>query len=322
MRTPTILAVGLLAILATACTSAGSSASPAPASVAPSASTAAVSAAPSEAPSAAPSSAACSTADLATLKAGTLTIGTDNPAYPPYFAVNADGHKTAPWALGDPTNGQGFESAFAYALAEKLGFTKDQVVWTYVPFDNSYKPGAKTFDLDINQVSALPERTGAVDFSDGYYFVNQAVVSLAANPVAKVTTISGLAAYRFGAQVGTSSYKTITDIIKPSADARVYDTNDAAIAGLKAKQIDAIVVDLPTAFFMTGAQLDDKGAVVGQFQLPSGADVEHFGVVMAKGSSLKPCVDAAIKTLTDDGTLAAITTEWLSEKVKAPVFTP
>ena len=121
MRTPTILAVGLLALLATACTSAGSSASPAPASAAPSASTAAVSAAPSEAPSAAPSADACSPADLATLKAGTLTIGTDNPAFPPYFQPNADGHKTAPWELGDPTNGQGFEGAFAYALADKLG---------------------------------------------------------------------------------------------------------------------------------------------------------------------------------------------------------
>jgi polar amino acid transport system substrate-binding protein len=322
MRTPALLTLGLIAILAAACTSAGSSASPAPASVAPSASTAVASTAPSVAPSVAPSQDACAAADLATLTAGKLTIGTDNPAFPPYFAPNADGHTTAPWELGDPTNGQGFEGAFAYALAEKLGFTKDQVAWTYVPFDNSFKPGAKSFDLDINQVSVLPERTGAVDFSDGYYFLNQAVVALAANPVAKVKTISGLADYRFGAQVGTSSYKTITDIIKPKADPRVYDTNDAAIAALKAKQIDAIVADLPTAFYMTGAQLDDKGAVVGQFQLPSGAEVEHFGVVMAKGSSLKPCVDAAIKALTDDGTLAALTQEWLSDKAAAPIFTP
>jgi polar amino acid transport system substrate-binding protein len=318
MRKTAILSLALIALLATACSTTGSSASPA-ATAAASPSTALASTAPSVAPSATPD--ACAAANLALLTPGKLTIGTDNPADPPYFAENADGHKTADWALGDPTNGQGFESAFAYALAKQLGFTADQVVWTYVPFDNSFKPGAKSFDIDVNQISASPERSQSVDMSDGYYFVNQAVVALAANPVAKVTSISGLAAYRFGAQVGTTSYQTITDVIKPTTEARVYDTNDAAIAGLKAKQIDAIVVDLPTAFYMAAAQLDG-GTVVGQFQLPADAQVEHFSVVLAKGSMVTPCVNAAIKALTDDGTLAAITQEWLSDKVAAPVFTP
>ena len=320
MRKTMTLTLSLFAILATACTSGGSSPSAAVPTAAPTASTAVATTAPSVAPSATPD--ACAVATLPVLTAGKLTIGTDNPAFPPYFAFNADGSKTAPWELGDPTNGMGFESAFAYALADKMGFTKDQVQWTYVPFDSSYKPGAKTFDLDINQVSDLPEREAAVDFSDGYYFVNQAVVSLAANPIAKVTSIADLAKYRFGAQVGTSSLKTITDVIKPTAEPNIYDTNDAAIAALKAKQIDGIVADLPTAFYMTGAQLDDKGAVVGQFQNPPGADVEHFGVVLAKGSPITPCVNTAIKALTDNGSLAAITQEWLSDKASAPVFTP
>ncbi len=315
MRRTTISSLGLIAILAAACTSAGSSVAPSAAS--PSA--AAVSTAPSVAPSATPD--ACAAANLTLTAPGKLTIGTDNPAYPPYYSENADGSKTAPWELGDPTNGLGFESAFAYAVAEKLGFTHEQVAWTYVPFDSSYAPGAKTFDIDVNQVSATPERAAAVDLSDGYYFVNQAVVSLADNPVASVTSTAALAAFRFGAQTGTTSYKTITHVIKPTAEASVYDSNDAAIAGLKAKQIDAIVVDLPTAFYMAAAQLDN-GKVFGQFPAPTGADAEHFSVVLPKGSALTTCINGAIKAITDDGSLAAITKEWLSDKVSAPVFTP
>ena len=283
-----------------------------------------VTTAPSVAPSAtpAPTPDACAAANLTLVAPGKLTIATDNPAFPPYFAENADGHKTAPWELGDPTNGQGFEGAVAYAVAAKLGFTKDQVVWTYVPFDNSYKPGPKTFDFDINEVSFTPERAQAVDMTDGYYFVNQAIAALAANPIAKVTTISGLAAFKLGAQVGTTSYSTITDVIKPTKDPSVYDTNDAAVAALKAKQIDGIVTDLPTAFYMSGAQLDN-GTVVGQFALPTtGIPGEHFSLVLAKGSSLTSCLNGAIAAITTDGSLAAITKEWLSDKASAPIFTP
>ena len=316
MRRTTISSLGLIAILTAACTSAGSSVAPSAAS--PSA-VAAVSTAPSVAPSATPN--ACAAANLTLTAPGKLTIGTDNPAYPPYYSENADGSKTAPWELGDPTNGLGFESAFTYAVAAKLGFTHEQVAWTYVPFDSSYAPGPKSFDIDVNQVSATPERAAAVDLSDGYYFVNQAVVSLADNPVASVTSTADLAKYRFGAQTGTTSYKTITDVIKPTAEASLYKSNDAAISGLKAKQIDAIVVDLPTAFYMAAAQLDN-GKVVGQFPAPAGADAEHFSVVLPKGSALTTCINGAIKAITDDGSLAAITKEWLSDKVSAPVFTP
>ncbi len=321
MRTFRVLSIGLVAIVAAACSSSGSSATPVVSS--PSAA-AVVTTAPSVAPSATPSASpdACAAANLTLVAPGKLTIATDNPAFPPYFAENADGHKTAPWELGDPTNGQGFESAVAYALATKLGFTKDQVAWTYVPFDNSYKPGPKTFDFDINEVSYTPERAQAVDMTDGYYFVNQAIAALASNPIAKVTTISGLAAFRLGAQVGTTSYSTITDIIKPTKDPSVYDTNDAAIAGLKAKQIDGIVTDLPTAFYMAGAQLDN-GTVVGQFALPTASvGGEHFSLVLEKGSTLTSCINGAIAAITADGSLAAITTEWLSDKAAAPVFTP
>jgi polar amino acid transport system substrate-binding protein len=318
VRRTHLLAIGVVAVVAAACSSPAASPSTSAAAI--------VSAAPSaasEAPSVAPSASLdpCAAANLVTLASDTLTIGTDNPAYPPYFAENADGTKTAPWELGDPTNGKGFESAFAFTLATTLGYTPDQVEWTYVPFDSSYAPGTKPFDLDINQISYSAERAQAVDLSDGYYFVNQAVVSLADNPVANVTTVTDLAGYRFGAQTGTTSYKTITDVIKPTAEVSVYDSNDAAIAGLNAKQIDAIVVDLPTAFYMSAAQIKN-GKVVGQFDAPTGADAEHFSVAMEKDSTLTPCINAAIATMKDSGRLESITKEWLSRQVAAPVFAP
>jgi polar amino acid transport system substrate-binding protein len=252
---------------------------------------------------------------------GKLTIGTDNPAFPPYFSPNEDGTKTDPWELGDPTNGQGFEGAFAYALAEQLGFAKADVTWVVVPFDNSFAPGDKPFDIDINQVSYKPDRAAAVDLSDGYYTLNQSIVALKANGLASVTSIAGMKDFKFGAQVGTTSLDTINTVIAPTAAAKVYTTNDEAVAGLKAKQIDGLVVDLPTAFFVTAAQVENS-VVVGQFPAPTSADAEHFSVVLAKGSPLTACVNAAIARMTADGSLAALTTEWLADKVNAPVLQP
>ncbi len=308
-------AVLLAATLVAACSTAGSSPSAsAVASAAASPSAAASSAAPSATPD------ACAKDNLTLTSAGKLTIGTDNPAYPPYFQI-PDGTATAPWELGDPTNGEGFESAFAYALAEQLGFAKDDVTWVVVPFDNSFAPGKKTFDIDINQVSFKPERAQAVDMSDGYYTLNQSVVGLKANAIASAKTVADLKAFKLGAQLGTTSLDTINNVIVPTTEAKVYTTNDDAIAGLTAKQIDGIVVDLPTAFYVTGAQVENS-VIVGQFAAPTGADAEHFSVVLAKDSPLTACVNTAIAGLKSDGTLAAITTEWLSDKASAPVIQP
>jgi polar amino acid transport system substrate-binding protein len=307
----------LLASLALgACTSgATSSPSSAASSAAPSV---AASVAASVAPS--PSADACAKDTLTVKTAGKLTIGTDNPAFPPYFQVPS-GTATAPWELGDPTNGEGFESAFAYALAEQLGFDKADVVWTVVPFDNSFAPGAKSFDLDINQVSYKADRAQAVDLSDGYYTLNQSIVALKANVLASARTIADLKGYKFGAQVGTTSLDTINNVIAPTAAAQVYNSNDDAVAALKAKQIDGLVVDLPTAFYVTAVQVDNS-AIVGQFAPPAGADAEHFSVVLAKGSPLTACVNAAIAAMKSDGSLDAITKEWLSDKASAPVIAP
>jgi polar amino acid transport system substrate-binding protein len=313
-RAVTSSVVLLVAVMAAACSTTGGSS--------PSASTAATSpsaaASASTAPSASPD--ACAKDSLTTTAAGKLTVGTDNPAYPPYFQI-PDGTPTAPWELGDPTNGQGFESAFAYALADKLGFAKTDVVWVVVPFDNSFAPGAKTFDIDVNQVSYKAERAQAVDLSDGYYTLNQSIVALKDNGLASAKTVADLKAFKFGAQVGTTSLDTINNVIAPTAKAMVYTTNDDAIAALKAKQIDGIVVDLPTAFYVTAAQVENS-VIVGQFAPPTGADAEHFSVVLAKASPLTACVNTAIATMKSDGSLDAITKEWLSDKASAPVIQP
>jgi polar amino acid transport system substrate-binding protein len=307
--------LGLIAILVAACSTTGgeaTSASPAIASEPP----------VTEAPvSVAPSAEAdiCTAAEMPTVTPGIFTIGTDNPAFPPYFeAVDAP---TDPWELGDPTTGNGFESAFAYALAEEFGFDREAVTWIVVPFANSFAPGDKAFDVDINQISFTPERAQNVDMSDGYFFVNQSVVAKADTPAAEVTTLSGLKDLRLGAQVGTTSLATIQDVIAPTADPSVYDTNDAAIAALEADQIDAIVVDLPTAFFITAAQMDN-GTIVGQIEQPEDADAEYFSAVLPKDSPLTECVNQAIAAMQSDGRLDAITQEWLSDKANAPVLQP
>ena len=308
--------LGLIAILVAACSTTGGEASPTSPSIA---SAPPVTEAPvSEAPSA--EADICTAAEMPTVTPGTFTIGTDNPAYPPYFEI-VDPPVTDPWELGDPTTGTGFESAFAYALAEELGFDRDTVRWIPVKFDNAYAPGPKDFDVDINQISFTPERAENVDMSDGYYFVNQSVVANKDTPAAEVTTLSALKEMRLGAQVGTTSLATIQNVIQPTVDPSVYDDNTAAIAALDAKQIDAIVVDLPTAFFITAAQMDN-GVIVGQIEQPEDADAEYFSAVLPKDSPLTACVNQAIAALQSDGRLDGITQEWLSDKANAPVLQP
>ena len=255
----------------------------------------------------------CAKDQLQLVNSGKLTIGTDNPAYPPWFG----GTPKNPWKVSDPASGQGFESAVAYAVADKLGFSKDEVEWTVVPFNNSFKPGPKDFDFDINEISYTPERATAVDFSDSYYDVNQALVALNSSKIAGASSIADLKDAKLGAQIGTTSYQYIVSNIQPSKQPSVYDTNDAAIAAVKAKQIDGIVTDLPTAFYITAAQLDNS-KIVGQF--PTVGTPEHFGMVLQKGSPLTSCVNKALAALKGAGTLAQIQKTWLSEKASAPVL--
>lgn len=265
---------------------------------------------------------ACAAGQLPTLTAGRLTIGTDNPAYSPYWLPRKGGNKP-PWDTefsGDPTTGTGFEGAVAWALAQRLGYAPEAIDWVAVKFDNSYAPGPKPFDLYLAQVSYTPERAQAADLSDGYYSLNQALVALADSPVAAAKTMGDLKPYRFGAQAGTTSYATIVDGIAPQQETRVYDSNDAAIQALSSKQIDGLVVDLPTAFYISTIQLEGS-VIVGQFP-PREGEQEHFSMVLAKDSPLTPCVNGALAAMKADGSLAAITQEWLADKADAPVIQP
>jgi polar amino acid transport system substrate-binding protein len=259
------------------------------------------------------SAASCDKGDLNLVSDGMLTVGTDNPAFPPWFG----GDEKAPWKVSDPRSGMGFESAVAYAVADKLGFSKDEVEWRVVPFNTSFAPGPKKFDFDINQISFKPARAQAVDFSDSYYNVNQALVVVKGTPIASAGSVADLMPYKFGAQLGTTSYDYIVNNIKPSKKPGVFDTNDAAVASLKNKQIDGLVVDLPTAFYVTAVQVPN-GKIQGQF--PTVGTPEHFGMVFEKGNSLVACVNDALSELRADGTLKSLQTEWLSKAAGAPVL--
>lgn len=251
------------------------------------------------------SAAACTPTTLKTLTANQLTIGTDDPAYGPWFDSNT------------PSNGKGFESAVAYAVAAKLGYTKDQVVWVKAPFNTVIQPGVKPFDLDINQVSITPERKNAVDFTSGYYDVAQAIITVKGSKIAHAKSIADLKNAKLGAQLGTTSYTTITDVIKPKNKPAVFDSNDIAKQALGNGQIDGLVVDLPTAFYITAVDLKN-GLIIGQFA--PGAGGEQFGMVLTKGSPITTCVSTAVDALRADNTLAGIASTWLATTVGAPVL--
>ncbi|MFE9766371.1 ABC transporter substrate-binding protein [Streptomyces sp. NPDC005808] len=261
---------------------------------------------PEDNAAASPSVNACDKGKLATKSSGKLTIATDEPAYEPWFKDDK------------PANGEGYESAVAYAVAKQLGYPASDVVWQSVPFNKAFAPGEKTFDFDINQVSISTERKKAVDFSSGYYDVRQAVIALKGSKAAKATSIADLKDVKLGAQVGTTSLDYINDVVKPAEAPAAYAKNDQAKSALKNGQVDAIVVDLPTAFYITAAEVTDA-EIVGQFE-NSGGTPEQFGLVLDKGSALTSCVTDAVDTLREDGTLASIEKQWLSDAVDAPVL--
>ncbi|MEV6931351.1 ABC transporter substrate-binding protein [Dactylosporangium sp. NPDC051485] len=252
------------------------------------------------------SAGACAPAQLKTVAAGKLTIGTDDPVYPPWFADNK------------PESGQGFESAVAYAVAQKLGYAKDQVAWTRVTFNNAIAPGRKTFDFDINEFSITDERKQAVDFSSPYYDVTQTVIALKSSKIAGAKTIADLKGAKLGAQVGTTSYRSITEVVKPTGQPSVYNNNDDAKKALQNGQIDGLVVDLPTAFYITSAEIDNA-VIVGQLPQVSGTP-EQFGLVLDKGSPLTGCVSGAVDALRSDGTLKKLQQQWLSATQGAPAL--
>jgi polar amino acid transport system substrate-binding protein len=245
---------------------------------------------------------ACAPGELDTVSDGVLTVATDKPAYPPYFEDN------------DPTNGEGFESAVAYAIGEELGYPKAKVQWTVVPFDSSYAPGPKDFDFDLNQISITPVREKAVDFSAPYYKANQAVVALDGSDAAQAKSLADLQETKIGVQINTTSLSTVEEEIEPSSKPEVFNSSNDVVTALKNGQVEAVVVDLPTALYLTAAQVENA-TIVGQFGKAEG---EEWGALLAKESPLTECVSGAIEALEKSGELEKITQRWMSQAAEAP----
>jgi polar amino acid transport system substrate-binding protein len=253
---------------------------------------------------AAPAANACATSSLALHTKGILTVATDSPAYPPYFENNK------------PANGKGFESAVAYAIAAKLGFARGDVKWTVEPFDSSYAPGPKSFDFDINEISITPARTREVDFSTPYYTNPQGIIVASSSPYVHTQSLAALKGAKIGVQIGTTSLDAVTSEIKPSSQPQVFNTSNDVVSAFKIHRVNAIVVDLATAFDLTSSELSHT-TIAAQFSAPGG---DNWGVLMSKGSKLTGCVDRAVSTLRADGTLAALDRRWIASAASVPVL--
>lgn len=242
-----------------------------------------------------------------TLEEGKLVIGTGAPAY-------------SPWVENDaPESGEGFEAAVAYAVANELGFSNENVSWVRTTFDEAIQPGAKNFDFNLQQYSITDERKKTVSFSDPYYTSNQALVGFPDSAAAGATSVADLKDVKFGAQSGTTSLDFITDVIKPSTEPFVYDDNAAAKAALEAKQVDAIVLDLPTAFYVSAVEIEGS-ELIGQFPASASTGGDEFGLVFDLDNPLVECVNVALAALKDAGTLAEAEQKWLSDTTGVPVI--
>ena len=246
-------------------------------------------------------------ADSGYVTDGKLTIGTGLPAY-------------YPWVIDDaPETGEGFEAAIAYAVAEELGFAKEDVVWVRTTFDEAIAPGPKTFDFNLQQFTITDERKQNVDFSSAYYETTQAVITTEGSKAASATSLADLKSLLIGAASGTTSFDAIEQQIAPTAGAQAFNSNDDAKLALESGTVDAIVVDLPTAFYLTGVELTG-GLIVGQLPVADGKTGDEFGLVLAKDSPLTAAVTAAVDALRTKGTLAQIAAQWLADNAAAPVL--
>ncbi|MBW3603920.1 MAG: ABC transporter substrate-binding protein [Actinobacteria bacterium] len=261
--------------------------------------------------------ASCDVDDLPLTTEGQLTVATGEPVFEPWMVDD------------DPTSGEGFESALVYALADELGFAEGDVEWVRTGFDQAIAPGPKDYDFNIQQYSITEERDEVVDFSDGYYEVEQALVAAEDSPVAEASSVDDLASARLGAAIGTTSLDYIEQVIQPESQAQVFDDNAAAKAAFDAGQVDGLVFDLPTAYFITAVEIPDA-SIVGVLPRESTADgaseaaggAEELGMLFEEGSELVPCVNEALSALRDDGTLEALEEEWLSQSGDIPTLTP
>ena len=246
------------------------------------------------------SSAAANVADL-TVKPGTLTVATGNPAWPPYVMDDA------------PESGKGFEAALTYAVAEKMGFSADQVVWVRTGFDEAITPGEKDWDMNIQQFGITEDRKQAVDFSSPYFTPTQAIVVDSAeghDKYAKATSLADLADAVIGAEAGSTSYTWGME--KVNSNIQVFNSNADAANALNAHQIDGIIVDTPTAVYMADPTMEELSSAVLIGQI-AGSEADPLAFLLPKDSKLTEAVSAAVDELAADGTLQKLTDEWMAE---------
>ncbi|MGR4011168.1 ABC transporter substrate-binding protein [Leucobacter sp. 1207-22] len=240
---------------------------------------------------------------LETVTPGKLTIATGNPAYSPW--VEND----------DPESGEGLEAAVAYAVADELGFAKEDVVWIRTPFDTAIAPGPKDFDFNLQQYSATPERENAVDFSTPYYETTQAVVTTEGSKADGATALADLKPLKIGVAAGSTSINTVKNEL--GTDPQIFNSNEDAVQALVVGNIDALVTDLPTAFYNAYAVLDN-GKLVGQIDTDEAGD--QFALLLAKDSPLTAPVSKAVDTLRDNGTLDELAQKWIADNGGVPVL--
>ena len=242
---------------------------------------------------------------LQTLTDGKLTIGTGQPAY-------------SPWVEDDkPESGKGFEAAVAYAVADKLGFAKDDVVWVRTPFDTVIAPGPKDFDFNIQQFAITDERKKAVDFSSAYYLTAPALVSLEGNKGADAKSLADLKDVTIGGAVGTTTVAAVEEVVAPNKKVQPFNSNEDAVQALRTKAIDVLAVDLPTALYLSSAELDG-GVLVGQLDSDLGG--EELGLLLEKDSPLTAPVTEAVDELRNEGVLDDLAATWLTDTAGAPVL--
>ncbi len=242
---------------------------------------------------------------------GQLTVATGETVFPPWMGAGADD-------FDDPSTGTGYEGALVFALAEEMGFTSDQVTFVRTGFDEAIAPGEKDWDFNIQQYSITEARDEVVDFSDGYYLVEQAIIGASNSPAASAASVSDLTELRIGAAIGTTSLDYAEDVISPAESVQVYDDNAAAKAAFDAGQVDGIVFDLPTAYFITAVEITDA-SIIGV--LPLGDEnVDELGMLFEEGNPLVSCVNAALATLSSNGSLASLEEEWLNQGGGVPTL--
>ncbi len=315
MRTKLILVLVALALVAAACgddddatttsaAAAGETTTTAAAETTTTAPAETTTTAAGETTTTAATAAACAVESLELITPGTLTVATGEPAFPPWVGTGDDA------TFDVPESGTGFESAVVYEIAKRLGFGEEQVVWVRTGFDEAVAPGPKSFDFNIQQYSINADRDQVVDFSVPYYVTTQALVTFEDSPFVNAESLADLADAKLGAQIGTTSLDFIDNVIQPNEKAAVYDTNVDAKSAMDAGQLDGIVVDLPTGFYITAAEIE--GSTIAAAFAAQSQDPDEYGLLFADGNPLKDCIDPVLEEMRADGTLAALEEQWLT----------